>query len=943
MLNFLNLILPTEGLRCWVGIRDGAVNHGFVKTNEALESALRFVDRDETDSYFACSTFRDRAAGRKQTNVHSVKAFWLDVDVGEKKPYATLEDAKTALGDFCRAAGLPTPTTVCSGYGLHVYWPLATAIGKEQWDPRAKALLALTEKHGFHIDRSRTTDSASILRPVGARNFKDREDPKNVFAIHLSEPSDSLAALLVPEEGPAPLSVSNHREGSDPISDSVRGGLSDLYANAPKSRGELVVRHCAQLRNFRNARGVVSEPIWYACLGVLGHCEDGDVLSQEWSSGHPGYNSDDTARKLEHSRGFGPTTCARFKSLNPDGCKGCPHVVTSPIQLGKHEETVTPAPIVVTEEEETKIPRLPEGFRWGPNKQILVVSHDPEDGGKEVTQIVCDFPVYVHAVREGETSGVSGSKSVQFKHRTPHSPWKTFIVSMRELNGPGWQGELAEYGVYAKPGMEKHLLRCVKEMIIGKAMTSKYETCYNSFGWKNDREVFILGRRAYSKDKVTEVSGNAEFEKASDKLRPHPKGSFKVWQEHANKLFAPGCLAQGYGLMCSFGSVLADVVYNPEEGGSILSMVSRKSGKGKSSTLTAIESVWGQPGCLRLVDSSSVVAKFRGIGNRKNLPVVIDEYNAMDIKVMAKFIDQFTGGLDKLRLNRNGEDIKDQLSWKNFLIGSTNHPVVDVLRQHHFNAKAARIFEVDVTIPEHIARTQSSDINDLLGKNSGIAGPMFLRHIMANHNIEELGSKARELSNKFGQYLNVSNEFRFSLRQIGIVAVTASILTKKMSEISEPMLDCSVDGLVKFALDIVKVQAKDARNTMTSEGILMSYMRTYHRDFLVVMDKYIPNVRQMPISTPNGAMMGRFEIKKNRAFIPIDAMREYANKVQMPYREMASDLEKSGVLKDRNRVTQMTAGVDGMPTFTCNCWEIDAEAANAGFLAETYDPRPKDD
>jgi hypothetical protein len=116
--------------------------------------------------------------------------FWLDIDVGdtkaqEGKGYVTQQEALGALRDFCAATGLPRPSPVISsGYGVHVYWLMSEFVPRERWLEAARMLKALTIAHKLLVDQSRTADIASVLRPVGTRNFKNPAMPQTVAALH---------------------------------------------------------------------------------------------------------------------------------------------------------------------------------------------------------------------------------------------------------------------------------------------------------------------------------------------------------------------------------------------------------------------------------------------------------------------------------------------------------------------------------------------------------------------------------------------------------------------------------------------------------------------------------------------------------------------------------------------------------------------------------------
>ncbi len=106
-------------------------------------------------------------------------------------------------------------------------------------------------------------------------------------------------------------------------------------AEYPDADANKVADACQQIGAFRDTKGAdQAEPLWRDCLGVVGHCVDGEIISQEWSSGHADYDETATEQKLAYRLKMPPTTCAQFKKLNAAGCEGCAQKCKSPITLG---------------------------------------------------------------------------------------------------------------------------------------------------------------------------------------------------------------------------------------------------------------------------------------------------------------------------------------------------------------------------------------------------------------------------------------------------------------------------------------------------------------------------------------------------------------------------------------------------------------------------------
>ena len=463
----------------------------------------------------------------------------------------------------------------------------------------------------------------------------------------------------------------------------------------------------------------------------------------------------------------------------------------------------------------------------------------------------------------------------------------------------------------------------------------KMETSFKAFGWKNNRTGFVAGRKLYTKEGVKDVSGTQELEKASDLLTPKPKGSLNKWREAANKVFAKGCEPQAFAMLCSFAAPLMDLLYAADEGGTIVSLVSSKTGQGKTVAILAAETVWGQAKCLRLTDMASLVAKFRAIGVRCNLPVVIDEWGDADTDTLCKFSKAFTGGLDKSRLTMSGEDTREQLDWKTVMIGTTNMPLVGLLNQANHNAQAMRIFEVPVAIPEHLAKNQSANLQQEFEDNAGYAGPVFLMHLLRNFNLDDLREKANHLANEFGARLSANTDTRFKTRLIAAVAIAALILTKAKPGY-EPLLEFNPTNIINWALGVVKESMSRANSFQKdNEEHLMEFIMDNMHNFLVVPHRFNAKVPYYEASLviPKGKLMGRYERDEGKLYVPHSIMHKFAISVRVPFLEFSRDLQGKGLVLNRNRQTHLTAGVDKMTVVKASCWEIDLTHHSAGEAA----------
>jgi Virulence-associated protein E len=371
---FLRLILPDQGFYAAAIKRTGSKGFRptiFASSIEELWTIIENADRDGYDTYHACASFKEprsdppgtpegqKQFGRTKQNVLGAKAFWLDLDVGPGKTYKSLDEAVDALAAFCRTLKLPIPIIISSGTGLHVYWPLGIMLDRPKWEHYASGLKNLCVQNQLQADPARTADISSVLRTPGTHNHKRTPQPLvecnpeffklqpyeigcfQIFASHANERLVShFEGPLFGLGSPPPYLVNR------PSRSLSQRAIEGLTVHAP-AYSEGIVERCEQVRELRDKMGCLPEPLWYAALGVLAFCEDGDKFAHGWSSGYEKYTREETQERLDRAGTLtGATTCARFHSLSAAICERCEHwqKIYSPIVLGK-KSPVTPTTI----------------------------------------------------------------------------------------------------------------------------------------------------------------------------------------------------------------------------------------------------------------------------------------------------------------------------------------------------------------------------------------------------------------------------------------------------------------------------------------------------------------------------------------------------------------------------------------------------------------------
>ena len=194
--DLLSAVQPAVGWFAIVGIKDDIVKQTLVQTREEADRVIAQYLDQERNVFFGVAKYKTDA-GRTKDNVLALRSLWLDIDCSEAKAavnektgrpdgYATQRDGALALLEFRKLVGLPKPTIVSSGRGIHAYWSFDRDVTREEWEPVAERLRDLCYTHNFYVDPA-VFEVARILRVPGTLNFKDNP-PKPVEVVRPAPP-----------------------------------------------------------------------------------------------------------------------------------------------------------------------------------------------------------------------------------------------------------------------------------------------------------------------------------------------------------------------------------------------------------------------------------------------------------------------------------------------------------------------------------------------------------------------------------------------------------------------------------------------------------------------------------------------------------------------------------------------------------------------------------
>ena len=710
-LEFFRRVLPTNGFYVSACLTPEGMRQGFVKTLEELTAICLRLDKTGHNTYYAVSAYREKGK-RKQDNVSATKVIAFDIDVGKlnddgklKNSYATLKDALLAVGKFVAEADLPKPMLVFSGAGLHTYWVLDRELEPDTWAPLAQAMKKLALIHGLVIDPSVPADSARILRPVGTTNPKTGKEVR----LLLDAPdvdTDQLINKLNVTITAQPTQLNSKY--------SLINNLT-VDRGYPPAVAATLFEKCQQINWAVNNQTEVSEPFWYALLGVAAHCENPEQTAIAWSKDHPNYSEQETLTKLAQWKRVttGPTTCSKLEVERPDGCKGCRYKdkIGTPTRLGyKYEEVevVEAAPDAVANE--VKIPKPYKRTQYGIKCTI---------DGTDID--VCDFDIYPVSYGRDESLGY---ETVRFHWHRRHVGWQK--ISFRQAYLTEGHREfptaLADQGIVLpnKRTMEifQHMLRSyMDELRKVRAMTNLYAT----MGWKEDFTQFLIGDTLIRLDE----HGYAVEEEVSLAVSSQRTGGDMFGTDGSMAAAVQGTAIierfnmpwHGFTYLYAMSSVLYAFTGLK---GVVLSLYG-PTGGGKTLAQLWGQSIYGNPDKLHFAAKYTQNSLFSRMGLYSNMPLSIDEATMMQDKEVGDFVYWVSQGRDKARLNRNAEE-RDAKTWALNVSVSTNRSLASKMISTGLETDAQMARLLEVAIPQH----------DMFIKDSSV-GRRIYNHVTTNY------------------------------------------------------------------------------------------------------------------------------------------------------------------------------------------------------------------
>lgn len=715
-------------------------NRAFRTAGEAASFA-RWTTGKGWDTYHACASYRlatvdDRGAlrvERTQANAAELQALFLDLDCKRpdgafSKPtaYENRAQALEALSLFINNTGIPRPTLIVdSGYGWHIYWILDRAIPRGEWEVLAHALADAADESALRFDRGCVIDAARVLRPAGAKNFKQAGAPRDVRVVRAAQtniPLEDMRAALQAFMGRAAglqRQLSTTASARPAVDNSAL--TAGVYNNQRRYFAQPILNACAVLAQVAATHGAgQSYEFWRDTLNLIAYTVDGDQWAVPLSDGYSGYNATELAKQWDYTKRTrdsgtkGPTLCDTFARHNAAACATCPHrgLIRSPIVLGVENDELPPRFERADGRIWTRVPSKEEGK---PDERVLVSPYDVQEF------IVQRHPEFGYWI--------------SFRAVLPGRPPIRVEFGLSEL--PERAGAatrfLARHHMVFDDDVRAGLFRRFVMSFVAhlKRLREIQEYTHHPFGWSgtDQNPGFAVAGTIYTPDRVMEEPGKVDPTVAKI-YSAH--GSHEKWKQSAGRIVQDFQPALQTLVSVAFAAPLVPFTGHQ---GMLIAATSTESGVGKSTATRIAQSVWGDPvvGVHGLDDTQMSVA--RKLSIIANLPAFWDEIHIKaDIDKFINLVFKLGQGKEKTRLNRDAE-LREVTSFQTLLCAALNGSVLDHMVENVQGTDAGFLRVFQFTVEKRVATRSFLDVQREvaeLNTNHGTAGRVYAQWLVRN-------------------------------------------------------------------------------------------------------------------------------------------------------------------------------------------------------------------
>ena len=908
---FYEKALPSQGVYCVSGLSNGRMANRFAETLDGVYEEIEKFKNKNADVFVALGTFEGYS--RKADDCLYVRSFFIDLDVGEGKEFATKEDAHAGIESILIQTGLPEPVRIDSGGGIHAYWIMDTDIPKDEWKATAEVFKALCLKYAA-IDPVVTADAARIMRCPDTFNYKTGTPrPTSVITdeIHVYNWPE-FKVFLMGGEVDTPAAEAPSSETADILANVPKGLDDDTKAmlkldNFPRKFSVLAQKSvdeeggCAQIKFMCENATSLEEPMWFAGLSIAKFCDDGATAIHELSEDHPDYNYGKTEEKA--SRFPAPRTCAWFIDNYPSRCDGCQHKgnIISPISLARE---FTPAKANTEESiwevsDSKAVPDFPDfliPYVRGQYGGIYFIPA-PKIDKKGVKHQDDPILILTHNLYP-ITRMVSphDGECLLMRLELPKDGYREFLLPMKHVYAKeAFKAIMSSNGVFFNSVYDQHLMNYIVKWGQYLQTTEKAQQMRMQMGWTQERtdpewekRSFVIGKKEITYKGETVDAPSSPFVKG---LARHftQHGTYQKWRESMDFLNNPGFELHSFASMCGFGSPL--MPYTSTSG--VVISLTGKSGNAKTGAMYAGLSIFGNPKDLSVVKATDNGLTGRYLGLH-SLMFGLDEVGDKKADELGNLIHNVSHGKAKIRMQGSVNAERDyEMSASLIALLTSNHGLYSILeaKKLSLDGEAARLIEFAVKKPPMMEKdgTLGTKIFDPFRYNYGHAGPMFIKEIITrgdNYVLDYIHAWEERFLKDFGVY----TEYRFYQNAAAANFTGATIANEHgiTGYDIERVYAKTVEAMIDIREKVVKVNHTDY------PSLLGDFINKNMANILVLKDG-------RTTMEPRGQIVARIVSEESLLQVSKAEFKKFLTERQVSSREFEADMRERKILFDEKK------------------------------------------
>jgi hypothetical protein len=919
---FYEKALPTQGIYCvaMIHAETKRTRHEYVYNVDELEEVLgKYSSQTDYNVYVAPCSFQDES--RNSNNAAFGRSFFIDLDVNHGSVcYTSKEEALNALEEFVAEHDLPPPVRIDSGGGIQAYWLFEDDVEAEEWKLVAALFKQFCMDKGLLIDPAVTADAARIMRCPETMNLRVQTPSKFIDNDFNQYDFSAFKSFLGGEEVPQTIEqIKVKTRGMDEETKAIArlDNFEDSFAVlAEKS---LSGDGCNQIKYAIENRETLPYGLWFGALSVAQRCVDRDAAIKAVSEDHPDYTFEKASLKAqETTKASGPWTCTKFGEENPDGCEGCPFKgkITSPIALARKIRMPTEATAPLPELDDTVwgdadnqdlliFPEYLEPFSRSARGSIMYTPPATVDKTGKVTQPLpielLTRPVYPYKRMFSPHDG----ECLMIRTVMPFDGHREFMLPVDHVySSEHLTKAVVQSGATFDPDKTKFVMKYFIRWAEYLSSTGRAEQMRMQMGWTEDRDGFVIGN--------TEIKSNGEIIRsaASPLVRNvaqhlKPVGDYATWKWATTIFDRPGFEMQAFGMLTGFGSPLMSLT---TVAGASLCFLSAHSGTGKTGSLYASISIWGQPKELSLVDQGATQNGFIGrYLNLKNLPLGIDEASNAKPEDLAKLIHAVSHGKAKIRMQSSVNAEREHESSASMITFFTsNQSIYNKLEtlKGSPDGEMARLVEFRLKPPDWFNDDIGIEYFDKFRFNYGHAGIEFIQHYFKRGEpyVKALVDKWYK---RFNEVVGNETGYRFYRNLVaatfagGELAIEAGIIQLDIERVFRAII-----------LEIIQLKEDTVKLNNTDYPALITEFFLDHWAGVLVLEEPGKVIQAPSLGKP---VVARSEIYNSTHYISKSAFKKLClAPKQISSKEFEEAMKPHGLVVDRERITNNSGWGKGL-------------------------------